>query len=57
MKLRFTTDWISSTGVVRRQGDIRDYPDGVADLLIRRKKAEPVVERPIERPKKRNLDP
>lgn len=53
MKLKFLCDFVSSQGTIRRAGDIRDYPDGMADLLVRRGKAEPYRE-PLTtyRPKK-----
>ena len=44
MKIRFVTDFVSSSGVRRRAGDVRDYPDGMADMLIRRHKVEAVEE-------------
>lgn len=49
MKVRFLTDHVSSSGVKRRQGDVRDYPDGMAAILIRRCKAEQVVNKPVQR--------
>lgn len=52
MKLRFTTDFVSSQGTILRAGDVRDYPDGMADILIRRGKAEPYRDPPPMRPKK-----
>ena len=54
MKLRFVTDHISSSGVIRRAGDVREYPDGMADILIRRGKAEAYREPQLNtyRPKK-----
>lgn len=54
MKLKFLRDFVSSAGTIRRAGDVRDYPDGMADLLVRRGKAEPYREPTLNtyRPKK-----
>ena len=54
MKLKFTTDYVSSQGTIRHAGDVKDYPDGMANILIRRGKAEPYREPALNtyRPKK-----
>lgn len=55
MKLKFVTDHVSSQGKINRLGDVRDYPDGMANILIRRGKAEPYRDPPPMRPKKQKV--